>query len=137
MATTLLEGELTGQIIAAFFRVYDVLGFGYLESVYVGALVVELQRRGLRVEREVTIDVWYLGVRVGHFRADLLVEGRVLVEAKASEIVPDTARKKIMNYLRGSALEVGLLLHFGPRASFKRIIYTNDHKGHTFAVTSA
>ena len=120
----LLERRLTGAIIASFYRVYDELGFGFLESVYVAALLVELTARGIRAQREALIDVYYRGVEVGHFRADLLVEGKVIVEIKASLAISEADRKQVLNYLRGTSLELGLLLHFGPKASFQRLIYT-------------
>lgn len=78
----LLERRLTGAIITCFYRVYDELGFGFLESVYVAALLVELSARGIQAHREAVIDVYYRGVEVGHFRADLLVEGKVIVEER-------------------------------------------------------
>ena len=122
----LLERRLTGAIITSFYRVYDDLGFGFLESVYISALLIELTARGIRVQREAPIDVYYRGIEVGHFRADLLVEGKVIVEVKASLKVTEADRKQVLNYLRGTSLELGLLLHFGPKASFQRLIYTNQ-----------
>lgn len=97
----LLERRLTGLIITSFYRVYD-LGFGFLESVYCAAMLVELNSRGVHAEREARIDVYYRGVEVGHFRADLLVERRVMVEIKASLAVSEADRKQLLNYLRGT-----------------------------------
>lgn len=127
-AGTLLDGDITGAILRLFFRVYDRLGFGYLESVYCEALAYELSRAGMPFAREAGTDVWYEGHRVGRFRADFVVAQRVVVEAKACEIVKEAHRKQLLNYLRGSRLEVGLLLHFGPKPRFHRVIYTNDRK---------
>ena len=79
-------------------------------------------------EREVPIDVWYDGEKVGHFKADFLVEGRVILEVKASQAMTEADRKQLLNYLRGSSVEVGLLLHFGPKPVVQRILYTNDRK---------
>ena len=124
----LIQGELTERIIGSFFKVYDVLGFGFLESVYRRALVYELRKHGLRVECEVVIDVWYESELVGHFKADMIVEGKVIVENKASRLILAEDRKQLMNYLRATNVEVGLLLHFGPRAAFQRIAYTNRAK---------
>ncbi len=124
----LLESGLTDQIIGAFFHVYDVLGFGFLESVYTHALAYELRQRGMHVECEVVIDVWYGSQLVGRFKADMIVEERVLVENKASQQVVAADRKQLMNYLRGTSIEVGLLLHFGPKAGFQRIVYSNRAK---------
>ena len=95
----LLERRLTGAIITCFYRVYDDHGFGFLESVYVRALMLELNALGIFVEREARILVHYRGVEVGHFRADLLVERKVIVEVKASLAVNETDRKQLLNYL--------------------------------------
>ena len=121
----LLERRLTGAIITSFYRVYDELGFGFLESVYVSAMLLELTAGGLHAEREARILVYCLGLEVGHFRADLLVERKVIVEIKASLTVTEAGRKQLLNHLRGTSLELGLLLHFGQKPSFQRLIYTN------------
>jgi len=118
----LLEEELTGKIIAVFYETYNVLGFGFLESVYRKALAIELRLRGLHVEEEVRIDVFYKGHYVGWFRLDLLVEGRVGVELKASEVLGPTDKRQLMNYLTSSKIDVGLLLHYGPSAKFYRFV---------------
>ena len=125
---TLLEGDLTGRIIKCFYRVYDTLGFGFLESVYRRALLLELAAEGLIATAEAAIEVWYGERKVGHFRADILVEGRVILEIKASELLSPDARKQLLNYLRASNVEVGLLLHFGPKASFQRLIHSSANK---------
>ena len=125
---SLLDRRLIGEIIGALYTVYATLRFGLLESVYVGALQYELELRGVTAEREAAVDVWYKGRRVGVFRADLLVERRVVVEVKASDSLADAARNQLRTYLRASDLEVGLLLHFGPTPSFHRVLLTNDRK---------
>jgi GxxExxY protein len=124
----MLHADLTERIIAAFYRVYDRLGFGFLESVYKNALANEFRRNSIAFEREVAIDVWDLGECVGHFRADFLVEGKVLLEVKATQALCEADRKQLLNYLRGSSVELGLLLHFGEKAKFERLISTNDRK---------
>jgi GxxExxY protein len=124
----LLEPELTRQIIWCFYRVYDRLGFGFLESVYRKALAYELTRLGLTVDCEKVIDVWYDDLCIGHFRADVVVEQKVIVELKASERLVDSDRKQLLNYLRATDLEIGLLLNFGPRAQFLRLAYSNARK---------
>jgi len=124
----LLEEETTDILLRLFFRVYDRLGYGFLESVYCNAFALELEKEGIPFVREAPIDIWYEGRRIGHFRADFLVRERVVVEIKACELLSEAHRKQLLNLLRGSTLEVGLLLHFGPKAAFKRIIYTNDRK---------
>lgn len=124
----LLHGRITNVILGAFYRVYDKLGFGFLESVYKNALARELTKAGLAFEREVPVKVWYDGECIGHFRADFVVEGLVIVEVKASQVVVEADHKQLLNYLRCSDIELGLLLHYGPRASFQRRVYTNERK---------
>lgn len=120
----LLHGDITGEIIAAFYAVYNELGYGFLESVYVRALAIELFQRRMEVAREVPVTVFYKGVTVGSFRADLVVADRVIVEVTAGEQAADADRAQLLNYLRASSREVGLLLHFGPKAVLKRVIHT-------------
>ena len=124
----LKEESLTRQIIGAFFFVYDRLGFGFLEAVYRRALAHVLTRAGLTVECEKLVDVWFDGVQVGHYRIDMLVANKVIVELKASQRLTRTDRKLLLNYLRASNAEVGLLLNFGPQAQFKRLVYSNSKK---------
>jgi GxxExxY protein len=119
----LIHRELTGEIIGAFFEVYNWLdGGGYLESVYRCALVVELRALGHRCVREELIEVRYKGVCVGNYRYDLLVDGPVLVEVKSGDLLAPTAKRQLLNYLRGTGLQVGLLFHFGPEPRFFRCV---------------
>jgi GxxExxY protein len=118
----LIEKELTGKIIGAFFECHKILRYGYLESVYRRALAMELSARGLSAVEEAPVTVKYKGVPVGSFRLDLLVEGRVVVEAKATATLGPTDKRQLINYLRATDLEVGLLLHFGPEPRFQRCI---------------
>jgi len=118
----LVEWELTSQILAAFYTVYNALGFGLLEHIYANALAIELRARGFHVEREVPVEVYYLGVRAGLFRLDLVVEGKILVECKATEHLSPTARPQMFNYLKCSSYPVALLLHFGPTPRHHRFI---------------
>jgi GxxExxY protein len=108
--------------------VYNVLGYGFVESVYSNALAKELRKAGLQFAREVPIDVWYEGTIVGQFRADFLVEEKVVLENKASQQLTEADRKQLLNCLRGTDIEVGLLLHFGSKPSHQRLIYSNDQK---------
>ena len=119
----LLEGELTGEIIGAFYQCYNELGYGFLESVYRRALAVELRARGHRCAEEGLIEVTYKAVIVGAYRFDMLVNDRVLVEAKAGEVLGPTDRRQLLNYLRATRIEVGLLLYFGPDPRFLRCIH--------------
>lgn len=120
----LLEEQTTDSILAAFYAVYRVFGFGFLEAIYTNALGVELGRRGLKAAREVPIEVFYDGVPVGTYRFDMLVNDRVLVEVKAARAIMEADDRQLLNYLRAARVEVGLLLHFGPKAQFKRLVYT-------------
>jgi GxxExxY protein len=122
----LAEAELTERIIGAFYRVYNRLGYGFLEAVYSRALAFELTRAGLHVQREVMVDVFDEGLKVGAYRADILVESRVVVENKATSTLVQADRDQLLNYLRCSCLEVGLLFHFGPRPAFKRVVAENS-----------
>jgi GxxExxY protein len=126
---TLIEQALTKSVIACFYRVYDALGYGFLESVYRRAMGLELRACGLTAVSEAPSDVWYRKTRVGHFRADFLVERRLIVEVKASQILVAADRKQLLNYLRAGPAEVGLLLHFGPKAAFERLVYSQIKKG--------
>lgn len=102
---------------------YNALGYGFLEHVYSNALSLELRMRGLRVEREVPVEVQYHGQAVGHYRMDMVVEGRVIIEIKSSIALCEADRRQLFNYLRASRVALGLLLHFGPKPAFKRYTF--------------
>src|SRR5689334_19147350 len=125
----LLHSEVTEKVIGVFFDVYNDLGHGFVESVYENALVVALSAAGLEVARQVPIAVWYRGVHVGEFRADILVNDVVLLELKAAKAIEFAFEKQIMNYLRATNVEVGLILNFGPTAQFRRFAFENARKG--------
>lgn len=122
------EAELTQAIIGCFFRVNVGLGPKYAESVYNRAMAVELSLLGLRHQLEAPIDVYYKGVVVGTFRADLVIERKVLIESKATPGLVAADYQQLMNYLRCTDIEVGLLLRFGIKPHFERLIYSNTHK---------
>lgn len=117
----LFEGELTRAIIGAFHEVYNTLGYGHAESTYMNALEYELVARHIRTAREVSTRVFYKGMRVAYHRIDMLVDDKVIVEAKASEHLPPYAQRQLRNYLRATRIELGLLLHFGPRPKQYRL----------------
>ncbi len=127
-----LHADLTHKIIGAAKRVYRVLGQGFLEKVYQNALVVELRRMGLSAETSVPIEVYYLGELVGVYEADVLVEAAVIVELKAIEALAIIHEVQLVNYLRATRIEVGLLFNFGPELQIRRRIFTNDRKGKGF-----
>jgi len=128
MKTDLKHGSITDQILGVFYDVYNELGHGFLESVYHRSLVLALKAKGLKVSSRVTIPVWFRGERVGHFEADVLVEDCVLLELKAARWLDSSHRAQLMNYLRATEIEVGLLLNFGERPEFKRLIFDNLKK---------
>jgi GxxExxY protein len=120
---------LTSQVIKAFYEVYNALGYGFLEKVYENALVLELRKAGLGVVAQARIEVRYDGEVVGEYFADLLVEGKVIVEVKAARRLGDGHEAQLLNYLKATPYEVGLLLNFGPKPEVKRKIYDNPRKG--------
>ena len=114
--------ELTRDVIAGFCRAYDTLGFGFLESPYRGALCAELRHAGLSVEREVPFDLFHLGEWIGRYRADIIVEKKLIVEVKTGPLLDPTAIPQLLNYLNVTRLPLGLVLFFGPRPKVKRVI---------------
>ena len=121
--------ELTQKIIGVFYDVYNELGHGFLESTYAEALVMALQDSGLNAAREIPVPVWFRGRRVGQYYADLIVEGVVLLELKAARTIDEAHEKQLLNYLRATQIEVGLLLNFGLKPQFRRLVYENERKG--------
>jgi len=121
----LMKRELTHAIIGAFYEVYGSLGFGFLEHVYALALESELTDRGKRVSREVPVPISYKGKLLTTQRADMIVDKRVVVEIKSTEILPPMSKRQVVNYLRATTLEVALLLHFGPEPKFYRMVQSN------------
>ena len=122
------HGAITQKIIGVFYEVYNELGHGFLESVYHRSLVLALQSVGLNVSSRVDIPVWFRGSEVGHFQADILVEHCVLLELKAARTLESAHRAQLLNYLRATEIEVGLLLNFGEKAEVKRLIFDNSKK---------
>jgi GxxExxY protein len=114
----------TARILAAYFALYHELGWGFLETVYRRAMVVGLQRLGASVRQEVRISVRYLGAHVGEYYADLIVDESVVVEIKAVDRLGPSHRAQLLNYLKASGFHTGLLVNFGPRPSFERLVNT-------------
>jgi GxxExxY protein len=123
------HADLTGKIIGAFFDVYSVLGYGFLEKVYENALALELRKMGLRIEQQKRITVYYDGQEMGEYFADIVVNGIIIVELKAVRQLLKEHEAQLLNYLKATTIEVGLLLNFGPKAKFERKVYDNDRKG--------
>ncbi len=122
MGGKLIHEELTGSVIGAFFEVYNSLGYGFLEHVYVAALERELRARGHEVGREVTVAIHYKGEPIAHQRLDMVVDEMLVVETKSTRDLHPSAVRQLFNYLRATGLEVGLLLHFGPEPRFYRVV---------------
>jgi len=120
--------ELTDAIIGVFYEVYNELGFGFLESVYRKALCMALIEKGLRVESEVATSVFFRGEKVGDFRADLIVNQIVLLELKTAEKIVRAHEAQVLNYLRSTTLELGLILNFGPQPQIRRLVLDNARK---------
>jgi GxxExxY protein len=121
----LIERELTRSVIGAFYEVYNTLGFGFLEHIYVMALERELLCRGHRVAREVDVHVTYKNNLLGVQRMDMVVDEKLIVETKSTLELHKAAQRQVFNYLRATKLEVGLLLHFGPEPRFYRLFCSN------------
>lgn len=121
--------EITDLIIRAFYTVYNTLGYGFLEKVYANALLIELERLGLKTLAQAPIRVFYAGQVVGEYFADLVVADAVIVELKAVQALADEHEAQLLNYLKATRFEVGLLLNFGPKPQVKRKAYDNVRKG--------
>ncbi len=121
--------ELTEKIIQAFYTVYNRLGYGFSEKVYQNALVIELLKLGLQVEQQKPIVVYYEGQVVGEYVADIIVNSVIIIELKAIRHLLEEHEAQLLNYLKATDIEVGLLLNFGPKVEFKRKVYDNERKG--------
>jgi GxxExxY protein len=124
----LLHKETTDQILKAFYKVYNTLGYGFLEKVYESALAIELRQMGLQIKRQVAIKVYYGQYLVGEYVADLMVENKVILELKATETIVQANVNQLQNYLKATEIEVGMLLNFGRKPEFKRRVFSNSRK---------
>lgn len=124
----LLHKSITDTILKVYYEVYNELGYGFLEKVYQNAMYFELKSLGYKVEAQKQIKVYFKKQLVGEYYSDLLVEDKVIVELKATELIMNVHVAQIMNYLKATSIEVGMLLNFGEEPEFKRLIYTNDRK---------
>jgi GxxExxY protein len=126
--------DLTATIIKCNYNVFNQLGYGFLEKVYENAMLIELARNNIQATQQEKIEVFFRGKRVGLYFADLLVERKVIVELKSAEAITDEHETQLINYLKATEIEVGLVLNFGPKAEFRRKIFTNDRKSHLESV---
>jgi GxxExxY protein len=120
--------DITDKIIKAFFQVYNTLGYGFLEKVYENALVIELKKLGLNVIAQHPIRVFYESAVIGEYVADIVVEHAVIIEIKAAKTISIEHEAQLLNYLKATQLEVGLILNFGPKAEFSRKAFDNSRK---------
>ncbi len=125
----LLHGSVTREIIGAFYSVYNAVGYGLPEAAYQRGLLVELGIRGVETEREVPVTVTYKGVSIGAYRTDLIVDGQVVVECKVAEKILPAHEMQLLTYLRATGLAVGLILNFGPTATFRRMLLSSAQEG--------
>jgi GxxExxY protein len=124
----LLHKEITDQILKAFYKVYNTLGYGFLEKVYESALAIELRQMRLQVDRQVPLKVYYGQHVIGEYFADLVVENKVILELKATETIVQANINQLQNYLKATEIEVGMLLNFGHKPEFKRKVFNNSRK---------
>ncbi|MBC7422967.1 MAG: GxxExxY protein [Ferruginibacter sp.] len=125
----ILHADITDKILRSFYNVYNKLGYGFLETVYENSMIIECKKTDFRGVQQASIKVYYDGEDVGKYFADLLFENKVIVELKAGkgEIIKEH-EMQLSNYLKATIYEVGLVLHFGEKPTFKRIALTNDYK---------
>jgi GxxExxY protein len=119
------HSDITEAIIKAYYNVYNTLGYGFLEKVYENAMFIELKEMGLYVEKQKGITVNYLDNKVGEYFADLIVNELVIIELKAAEALCEEHEFQLINYLKATDIEVGLLLNFGKKPEFRRRVFSN------------
>ena len=123
-----IHSDITEKIIKAFYNVYNKLGYGFLEKVYENAMLIELKKFGLDCRNQFPIKVYYDEKNVGEYFADIIVNDYVIVELKAAENLCEEHECQLVNYLKATEIEVGLLLNFGKEPQMKRKVLTRDHK---------
>ena len=123
-----LHQDITEGIIHAYYKVYNTLGYGFLEKVYQNAMLIELREMGFECKSQAPIKVFYESYLVGDYFADIIVNDCVIIENKAAEILVENNEFQLINYLKATDIEVGLLLNFGKKPAFSRKIFTNDRK---------
>jgi GxxExxY protein len=128
MNMSLLHQSITNTILKVYYEVYNELGHGFLEKVYQNAMYFELKARGLKVESQKEIKVYFKQQLVGEYYSDLILENKVIIELKATEVLMNAHVAQTINYLKATPIEIGMLLNFGSEPEFKRLIYTNNKK---------
>jgi len=120
--------ELTEKIIGIFYEVYNKLGYGFLEKVYENAMVIELRKAGIKAEAQLPVSVKYDGESIGEYTADILVEDKAILELKAVKTLSAEHEAQLLNYLKATEIEIGLLFNFGPKPEIRRKAYDNSRK---------
>lgn len=128
MRESYLYSEITEAIIKCYYKVYNKLGYGFLEKVYERAMLIELQAAGFKCLLQCPIDVYYESSKVGYYLADIIVDGKVIIEIKAAENLLEAHETQLTNYLKATEIEVGLLLNFGKKPAFKRRVFSAEYK---------
>ena len=121
----MLHEALTWEIISCFYKVYNTLGYGFLEKVYENAMIIELEKVGFKCTKQFPIKVYYDEIKVGDYFADIVVDSKVILELKATTDLCEEHEYQLINYLKATEIEVGLLLNFGKEPEFRRKIFTN------------
>jgi GxxExxY protein len=124
----LLHSDVTGEILKAFYKVYNDLGYGFLEKVYENSMAFELQTNGLFVQQQLPINVFYNGKIAGEYFADLIVENKVIIEIKTASSIDKAHEAQLLNYLKATEIEVGLVLNFGQKPEKIRKVFTNKRR---------
>ena len=130
MGDNFLHSDVTSRIIKAYYTIFNKMGYGFLEKVYENALLVELRKACLRCQAQMPIKVYYDQVEVGYYLADIVVDQKVIIEIKAAESLCEEHEVQLVNYLRATDIEVGILLNFGKQAEFKRKVFSQEYKHH-------
>ena len=123
-----LHSELTAEIIRSFYKVYNSLGYGFMEKVYQNALLIELRKSGLICFPSYSIEVYYEEIKVGHYVADIVVQNLVIIEVKSVDVICEVHESQLLNYLKATQIEVGLLVNFGSKPQFKRKVFLSTYK---------
>jgi GxxExxY protein len=124
----LLHSDITGEILKAFYKVYNELGYGFLEKVYENALKMELESKGFEVKQQFPINVYYNGKVAGEYFADLIVENKVIIEIKTASTIDKAHEAQLLNYLKATEIEVGLVLNFGQKPEKMRKVFSNKRQ---------
>jgi len=130
MNNNFLYSKITDLIISSYYKVYNSLGYGFLEKVYENALMIELRKTGLFCERQVPIHVYYESIKIGNYIADIVADNSVIIEIKAAECLCKEHEAQLTNYLKATDKEVGILLNFGKKPEIKRKVFSAVYKNH-------